>query len=272
MKFDRALIIAMAAALAPSPAFADAPDQPAADVGEYYYAADEMRLRRDIVDIRYYYAQPSRLQLDAEGAASDFVYFGAGFGGASGTHWVPAAAPAAAAADLPADRSQGVALWVDWRPDVSGDYYGTDFRQIGRSLTGSEIERVGVRADVTALLFDTTGGATTAWHVSGALGSTSLSLVSSDPAVAGALPNGGGLLWDIGVGWSSGAVTLNAGYQSATRFIESGGDVAVLSLGADYAILPGLSVFGELNVIDDQATAGTERLGTVIIVGTGLNF
>ena len=48
--------------------------------------------------------------------------------------------------------------------------------------------------------------------------------------------------------------------------------MAVLSFGADYAILPGLSLYGELNVVDDPDSFGEERLGTVFILGTGLNF
>lgn len=262
----------MAAIFAPTAVFADAPEQTPAEVSAYYFGFDEMRLRRDIIDIRYYYARPTHLTLDASEASPDFVFFGPGLADVPGGFGAPVAvAPAFGGSGVPAGQPQDIALWVDWRPDVTGDYDGADTRVIGRSLTGSEIERVGVRADVTALLFDTSGGGTTAWHVSGALGSTSLSLVTGDPALAAA-PGSGGLLWDVGVGWSSGSVSLNAGYQSASRLLDSGGDIAVLSLGADYAILPGLSVYGELNVIDDQMTGGAERLGTVFILGTGLSF
>lgn len=265
---------AVTALLAPSAALADSPEPQPFEAGAYYFGPDEIRLRRDIVDVRYYYTQPARLGLDGGDPQEEFVYFGAGVVGGGPDPRLPAAAGPAIFGDAASlsDRSGGIGLWVDWRPDVTTGYHGADTRQIGRSLTGSEIERVGVRADVTALLFDNSGAGTTAWRVSGTLGSTSLSLVSDDPVVAGAMDPGGGLLWDVGVGWSSGPMSVNAGYQSASRLFDSGGDIAVLSLGADYAVLPGLSVYGELNVIDDPAATGDERLGTVFILGTGLNF
>jgi hypothetical protein len=266
------LVLAVVAVLVPSATLADDSSGAATAAGGYYYGLDEIRLRRDIVDIRYYYTRPAGLETDS--SHEGFVYFGAGsaLGRASPRISVVQALPVAGGSVIPPDRSQDIGLWVDWRPDVTGDYFGADTRQIGRSLTGSEIDRIGVRADVTALLFDDSGAGTTAWRVSGALGSTSLSLLTGDPAIDGTIDSGGGLLWDVGVGWSSGSVSLNAGYQSASRLFDNGGDIAVLSLGADYAILPGLSVYGELNVIDDPATAGAERLGTVFILGTGLNF
>jgi hypothetical protein len=261
----------LAVLLAPTAVLADGAVQQTAGAGGYYLGFDEVRLRRDIADIRYYYTRPTSLSLNTDGLEDGFVYFG-GDGFAGYRIPVTGIAPATGGSEIPSERSQDVGLWIDWRPDVTGDDYSADAAQMGRSLTGSDIERVGVRADVTALLFDDSGGGTTAWRVTGALGSTSLSLLSDDHLIVGGADNHRGLLWDVGVGWSSGAVSLNAGYQSATSLIEDGSDIAVLSLGADYAILPGLSVYGEFNVIDDPATMGDERLGTVFIVGTGLNF
>lgn len=258
----------------PAVTLADGPAGQSPGAEGYYLGFDEIRLRRDIVDIRNYYTRPASLNLNANDSLGEFVYFGAGYAGEIAGYRAATAigTPVTGGLELASDRSQDFGLWVDWRPDVSGDYYGADARQIGRSLTRSEIERVGVRADVTALLFDDSGAGTTAWRVSGALGSTSLSLFTGDPGISGGAVIDGGLLWDVGVGWSSGSVSLNAGYQATSGLIEYGGDVAVLSLGADYAILPGLSVFGEFNVIDDPAARSAERLGTVFIVGTGLNF
>lgn len=244
------------------------------DPGGYYFGLDELRLRRDIIDIRYYYARPSRLKLELDNSRDGLVYFGAGLAGPYGTHRIPAATASQGhgGMEVAPGLPQDIALWVDWRPDVTQGIYGSDSRRFGRALTGSEFERIGVRADVTALLFDNSGTGTTAWHVTGALGSTSLSFVT-DESIGAGIPEGGlGLLWDIGVGWSSGAVSLSAGYQSTTGLLDDGGDIAVLSLGADYTILPGLSVYGELNLVDDPAVDGPERLGTVIILGTGLTF
>lgn len=262
------------AVLAPAPAFADGAAGQAGDSGRYYFGMDELRLRRDIADIRYFYTQPARQGDEAGETGDGFLFFSAGFGDTvSGpTIAIVPQSPGVVAPQGATARPQDVELWVNWRPDVTGGETSTDTRQMGRSLTGSAIDRIGVRADVTALLFDESGAGTTAWRVTGALGSTSLSLVTGEPVIVGGADSARGLLWDVGVGWSSGPVSLNAGYQSTAGLLESGGDIAVLSLGADYAVLPGLSVYGELNVIDDTAATSTERLGTVFILGTGLNF
>lgn len=276
MIFDRFHIFVLSVALfLPSAAFADSTDKGLpADAGDYYFNLDHSSLRRDIADVRHYYAQPRATELDLAEAESDFVYFGAGVAGGFAGLWAPTGASlgTGGAPAVPSDWSRDVQFGVGWRPDVSGSEVA-GVRQTGRALVGSEIDRIGVRADVTALLFDESGSATTAWRVSGMLGSTSLSLVSGDAQISGAAESSGGLLWDVGVGWSSGAMSLSAGYQSVLHAVEgSASDMAVLSLGADYMILPGVSVFGEFNVIDDSASLEGERLGTVIIVGTGLNF
>jgi hypothetical protein len=70
-------------------------------------------------------------------------------------------------------------------------------------------------------------------------------------------------------------MSLNAGYQSVYSLNEAGESesaMAVLSLGADYSVLPGLSVYGELNVIDGPPDENEDGLGTVVIVGTGVSF
>ncbi|UCH75441.1 MAG: hypothetical protein JSU82_06280 [Rhodospirillales bacterium] len=246
----------------------------AVESGEYYFGPDETRLRRDIVDIRYLYARPAGHALAADGAQDGFVYFGADNAVGADRYWVSTATAVQGMGGgaTPPDRPQDIVLWVDWRPDVTTGYDSAQRRQVGRSLTGSEIEHIGVRADLTALLFDPSGTETTAWHVTGALGSTSLSLVGENAAIAGMPDANRGLLWDVGVGWSSGAISLNAGYQSASPVLESGDSIAVLSLGADYAVMPNLSVYGELNVIGDPATLGEQPVGTVFILGTGLSF
>jgi len=254
----------------PLTARAEDPSDEPMDSGGYYFGSDEASLRRDITDIRYYYAHTDHFEAALDDPREEFVYFGAGYAAGPGEYGVPvpSAFQGPGGGGIPADRPE-VVFGLDWHPDVTATYYGADTRQIGRAMTGSEIERIGVRADFTALLLDHSGAGTTAWRVSGALGSTSLSLAA--PGV-GLPESGGGLLWDVGVGWSSGAVSLSAGYQSASRFVEDGGGVAVLSLGADYTVLPGVSIYGELNLIDDPLYVGPERLGTVIILGTGLNF
>lgn len=274
MKFDIAkfFFVGMALLLPVTAQAGNSAEQPV-DSDEYYYGLDESNLRRDIVNIRHYYSRPVTPDLGGDETQDGYVYFGAsGKGGFTGL-WIPAATDLRASGrpDAP-EWANDVRFGVDWRLDVPGAA-SANARRAGRSLAGSEFDRVGVRADVTALLFDNTGNETTAWRVSGALGSTSLSLVSSDPLQADAAEGDGGLLWDVGVGWTSGSVSLNAGYQSGKGVVRGNEtDISVLSLGADYSVFPGLSVYGEFNVIDDQDALGDDRLGTVIILGTGLNF
>lgn len=273
MKFDTVkIVLAVTALLLPATAQAGSDSNSPVDSGEYYYGFDESNLQREILDIRQYYAVPVALEAESDELQADYVYFGAG-GGFAGL-WIPAASVLSGGGgpNLLPEWIGDVRFGVDWRPEVSGGE-SAGARRIGRSLTGQTIDHVGVRADVTAMLFDDNGAGTTAWRVTGALGSTSLSLVPNNPLPGDAAGSEGGLLWDIGVGWTSGSVSLSAGYQSATSPVKgSESDIAVLSLGADYMIIPGLSVYGEFNVIDDPAALGDNRLGTVIIVGTGLNF
>ena len=166
---------------------------------------------------------------------------------------------------------------VNLRPDVSGGEHQV-YRGIGRSFAGSETGRVGVRADLTALLNDETwdNSGPTAWRVTGMLGSSSLSPLSEDDGIGlESRADSGGFLWDIGVGWSSGAMSLNASYQSAYSLDETGEQesaIAILSLGADYTVVPGFSVYGEFNVIDGPPDDGEDGLGTVVIFGTGISF
>ena len=274
--FGRFHFVVLSAALfLPSAVFADSSqDGLPIDSSNYYFNLDHSSLRRDIADVRHFYVQPAAIGPESVEPGSDFVFFGAGIAGGFTGLWAPSGADLQAGGGpaMPPDWPRDVQFGIDWRPDVTGSDVG-GARQIGRALVGSEIDRIGVRADVTALLFDDNGSGTTAWRVSGMLGSTSLSLVSGDDPVGGTTESDGGLLWDVGVGWSSGAMSLSAGYQSVLHVVDgNASDMSVLSLGADYAILPGVSVFGEFNVIDDSAGLGDERLGTVVIVGTGLNF
>jgi hypothetical protein len=130
------ILAVLTALLAPTAAVADGGAQQAVGADGYYLGFDEIRLRRDIADIRYYYTRSASSNLEAGGLDDGFVYFGgdgvAGYG-------VPLAKRtlATGGSEISSERSQDVGLWVDWRPDVTGDDYSADARQMGRSLTGS---------------------------------------------------------------------------------------------------------------------------------------
>lgn len=244
----------------------------------YYSSLEDMPLRRDITNLgHYYFIQSEKSTVDANEFITDTPFQETQNGSAGG--YVSFASPAtstflgAGRADREESFIDGVEFGVGWRPDVSGAE-NRDQRRLGHGFSGSEIDRVGVRADLTASLRDENAGGLTAWRVTGMLGSTSLSLLSPDNEFS-ATSSSSGLLWDIGVGWSSGAMSVNAGYQAGYGPGDNGEEglaIGVLSLGADYSILPGLSVYGEFNVIDGPPDENEAGLGTVIIVGTGVNF
>jgi len=256
----------------------DSSPEPEIDYSEF----EDLSLRRDISSISHFYFVQPRLptysrdaiipddsSVDVEGSsAGGYISFGtpstSTFLGSvpeeKGDSWI-----------------DSVEFGVDWRPDASGGEH-QGYRRIGRGFAGSETDRVGVRADLTLLLQDESRGmsGSTAWWVTGMLGYTSLSLLSEyDGRGLEFRAGSGGFLWDIGVGWSSGAITLNASYQSAYSLIQTGEErpaIAVLSLGADYSILPGFSVYGEFNVTDSPPYEYEDGLGAAVIVGTGISF
>ena len=267
----------------PAVGYADeAAKDPGPESETYYSGLEDLSLRRDITGIsHFYFVQPEAPAYSGGDIASDSPY--AYVEGSSAGGYISFGTPSTSTflGSGPEEKGDSwidnIEFGVDWRPDVSGGER-QDYRRIGRGFAGSEIDRVGVRADLTALLYDETrdNSGPTAWRVTGMLGSTSLSLLAEDDGMGlGPRSDSGGLLWDIGVGWSNGAMSLNAGYQAAYSLNQTGGEesaIAVLSLGADYAILPGFSVYGEFNVIDGPPDENEDGLGTVVIVGTGVSF
>jgi len=265
---------------APGAALADGRDPADPPRGsDYYFAFDESALRRDIARIRYFYIAPEDDTPVPDAAAdaapgNDMVFLGGPAQGGFVGFWDAADLPPAGPGEVAGSWFDRTEFGFDWRPYVA-DTKQRSPRKIGRLLTAGDVDHVGVRADLTALVPTATeeADAASAWRVTGMLGATSLSLASGAPGAGSGNDLTGDLYWDIGVGWSSGPVSLSAGYESTYRQIEGvPAGMAVLSFGADYAVLPGLSVYGELNVVDDPALPAEQGLGTVIVLGTGLNF
>ena len=277
----RALPLCVLAAALSLPLAARADEEPTAStpvVEDYYSDLEDLSLRRSISVVSHDYFLAGD---DAgQGSGSYESYVEDGGGSAGGYINIGSPATGTFLASTIAEREDGfldrIDFGVDWRPEVSGSA-DRGHRQRTRELAGSDFERIGVRADVTALLHGDEGDySTTAWRVSGMLGSASVSLAQDGRDIAGeAAGSDNGLLWDVGVGWSSGAISLNAGYQSLFSLYDEGQapvSIAVLSLGADYSILPGLSVYGEFNVIDDPLEESDYGLGAALILGTGVSF
>jgi hypothetical protein len=247
----------------------------------YNSGLEDLSLRRDIAGVSHFYFIQPRVPADPRSDIASDALPSNTEGGSAGGYVSFGSPPTSTFLGSNSDENSdtwidGVAFGVGWRPDVS-DSENQNFRRAGRSFSGSEIDRVGLRADLTALLYDETArdAGSTAWRVTGMLGSTSLSLLSDNGGLDLESSGNGGLLWDIGIGWSSGAMSVNAGYQSAYSLNETGEEessIAVLSLGADYNILPGLSVYGEFNMIDRPLDYNEDGLGAVIILGTGVSF
>ena len=252
------------------------------DFGINYSEFEDLSLRRDLSGISHFYIiQPQVPAYSGDYNASDSPY--TDVEGSSAGGYISFGTPATTTffGSVPEKKGESwidsVEFSVNLRPDVSGVEH-QDYRSIGRSFFGSETGRVGVRADLTALLYDETWdkSGSTAWRVTGMLGSTSLSLLSEDDGIRlESRADSGGFLWDIGVGWSSGAMSLNAGYQSAYSLNQTGEEesaIAALSLGADYSILPGFSVYGEFSLIDGPPVEIEDGWGAVVIVGSGISF
>lgn len=255
----------------------DAPVQPADDTPDYYSQLEDLSLRRDIADLGHGYSLRSELAAAEAGDDGSLIGYEAGSSGGYVNFGTPATGtffgthPAAQAEPW----FDQVVFGFDWRPDVGG--VEADAADQAASPESGEIGHIGVRADLTAALRATQGqdGGATAWRVSGMLGSTSLSLMPGGASLNPGDQAGKGLLWDVGVGWSSGGVSVNAGYLSSINLEGPEGQdngFAVLSLGADYAILPGLSVYGEVNMIDGPVDPVTDGYGAVVLVGTGVSF
>jgi hypothetical protein len=243
---------------------------------------EDLPLRRYIAGIGHLRViPPSTPALSGTDVASDVPYVDTERGSAGG--YVNFGSPSTSTfLDSAVQRASdpwidGVAFGVAWRPDVSSPQ-DQDFYPTRHGLAGGDVGRVGLRADLTAMLYDDVsgGGGSSAWQLTGMLGSTSLSLVSDDSGLAlSSQGDSGNLLWDVGVGWSRGAMSLSAGYQSSYGLDEAGDEgsaIAILSLGADYTLLPGFSVYGELNVIDGPPDDYEDGLGTLVIFGTGVTF
>lgn len=263
------------AVLMPGVARADDAAGPDGVPKPYYFAFDESSLRRDIARIRNFYVE-SDSGAPVEDGNSDLVFLGGIASGGFVGFWDPGG-------ELPSTPYETTGSWFNrvefgfgWAPELTAAE-PQDARTVTRSLAGLGVEKVGVRADLTALLRDDprSGAGASAWRVTGMLGSASLSLAPGGDIADSAAGGADNLLWDIGIGWSSGPVSLSAGYQSIYSTVE-GEDTGVtasrLSVGADYVVVPGFSVYGEFNLVDDPAVDGEERLGTIVVIGTGLNF
>jgi len=153
---------------------------------DFYSGLEEFSLRRDISGLGHFYFVQPKMPSDA-GEESSFQDLSIYPEDSSAGGYVSLGTPTTSTffGSVPEEEADtlidGVEFGMGWRPDVSASE-SRDHRRMGRGLAGSEIDRVGVRANLTAMLYDDSpdnaGG--TAWRVTGMLGSTSLSLLSDD--------------------------------------------------------------------------------------------
>lgn len=76
--------------------------------------------------------------------------------------------------------------------------------------------------------------------------------------------------WDVGAAYETGPYGISVGYLNS----EFGNnDLTNLSVGADYKLAAGLTPFIEANFFElDQGGTNVDNEGTVVLVGTNLNF
>lgn len=76
--------------------------------------------------------------------------------------------------------------------------------------------------------------------------------------------------WTLGAAYEQGPVGVSATYLDSSF---AGNDLELLSLGADYQLAAGLVPYVEVNLFDaDQNGTTSDNDGTVVLVGTQLNF
>lgn len=159
--------------------------------------------------------------------------------------------------------------------ELNGDYenvfnvgvnYAAQVDQVGvtASLTGEfgqsesaavedlEAFQVGVNLEYQGFSF---GGSYGDWSESG-------------QATGGA--NNDSKYWDVGAAYETGPYGVSIGYLNSER---GNNDFTNVSVGADYKLAAGLTPFIEANFFEaDQAGTSVDNEGTVLLVGTNLNF
>jgi hypothetical protein len=78
-----------------------------------------------------------------------------------------------------------------------------------------------------------------------------------------------GQYWSLGAGYSEGAVGTSVTYLNSEY---KGNQASIVSLGADYALAPGLTPYAEITLADLEHSTAGENNATAVLVGTQLNF
>lgn len=79
--------------------------------------------------------------------------------------------------------------------------------------------------------------------------------------------------YDVAAGFSNGPVAASIGYFVGTdSSAATDATHTILSLTADYALAPGLSVYGEYTTIEDETAAAVTYEGSAITVGASVSF
>jgi outer membrane protein OmpU len=77
--------------------------------------------------------------------------------------------------------------------------------------------------------------------------------------------------WDAGIGYGIGKAGLSVGYGEA-KDSTSGDKITGLSVGADYALAPGIVPYVEVNFYENKPAGGASSDATVVLAGTQINF
>ena len=120
-----------------------------------------------------------------------------------------------------------------------------------------------------------------AWSVGGIVGfgafSVGANYTDNGDSVSVWGPNVESSYWDVAASFETGPIYLSAGYFASERTISNDGapgdsTFTTVSLTADYSVAPGLGVYAEIDLIEDEYFGIFTNDATVLIMGANVSF
>ena len=202
-------------------------------------------------------------------------------------------------------RFAGVQVGASYTPDSGSDNSDAissgDASQVANVIEGGinyvqDFDGIGVAFGLVGLSGEPDNDASNtvedykAWAVGGTVSFQGFSIGAGygDSGDGGQTKGNGadsGSFWDVGLGYSNGPLTIGAGYFNGDKENTTGtgdSDVDFYTVGANYAVAPGLDVYAEYDYVDLNNPAyttvdgdGVLRLkndASIFMVGTKISF